>query len=283
MAEDRVHDGAEQDKKEVVTAASIRQDLLEEQAALDAIMASLDDSAWDLQTPSPGWTVRDQIGHLAYFDNTAALAIASPERFVAARNQLVAALDDASRADDLTLGTTRAMSPDQLLDHWRQCRQRLADASDGLSDDTRVEWYGPSMGSKSFLTARLMECWAHGQDIIDTVGLSREATDRLAHIAQLGFITRKWTYMNRGLDIPPGEVRVELTSPSGRRWSFGPAEDTADSTVTGTALDFCLVTSQRRNIDDTDLQIDGELGRDWLEKAQLFAGPPSDPPPPRYN
>jgi len=285
MAEDRVHDGAEHnndhDKKAAVTAASIRQDLLDEQAALDAIMTSLDDSAWDLQTPSPGWAVRDQIGHLAYFDNTAALAIASPESFVSARNQLVASLDDATRSDDLTLGATRAMSPDQLLGHWRQCRQALADASDGLSDDTRVEWYGPSMGSKSFLTARLMECWAHGQDIIDTLGLSRDETDRLAHIAQLGFITRKWTYINRGLEIPPGEVRVELSSPGGQQWVFGPADDAADSTVTGTALDFCLVTSQRRHIYDTDLEIEGELGRDWLEKAQLFAGPPSDPPRPR--
>ena len=59
-----------------------------------------------------------------------------------------------------------------------------------VSADSRVVWYGPSMGSKSFLTARLMEVWAHGQDILDAVGLKREETDRLHHIAQLGFITR---------------------------------------------------------------------------------------------
>ena len=58
------------------------------------------------------------------------------------------------------------------------------------------------MGAKSFLTARLMEVWAHGQDIVDTVGARRAPTDRLRHIAQLGFITRGWTYINRGLDVP---------------------------------------------------------------------------------
>ena len=46
------------------------------------------------------------------------------------------------------------------------------------------------MGAKSFLTARLMEAWAHGQDICDTVGVEREPTDRLRHIAQLGYIPR---------------------------------------------------------------------------------------------
>ncbi len=106
------------------------------------------------------------------------------------------------------------------------------------------------MGSKSFLTARLMEAWAHGQDIVDAVGATREPTDRLRHIAQLGFITRGWTYMNRGLDVPSTPVRVELTSPSGDTWSFGPERRRHESIV-GPALDFCLVTTQRRHVDDT--------------------------------
>jgi len=133
------------------------------------------------------------------------------------------------------------------------------------------------MSSKSFLTARLMEVWAHGYDIVDTVGGRHAATDRLRHIAQLGFLTRGWTYLNRKLPIPDGDVRVDLTSPSGEAWSWGSADTTA--TVTGSALDFCLVTSQRRNLTDTELVIVGDIARDWLELAQLFAGPPTDPPP----
>ena len=265
----------------VVTAAAVRRDLLDEQAELDRLMNALEPGAWELETPSPGWRVRDQIGHLAYFDDSAAMAIAAPADFVEARDKLVEAMvsaDPDDEVDALTLGAARAMSPAELLDHWRTCRRRLADASVSVADDSRIEWYGPSMGAKSFLTARLMECWAHGQDIVDTVGADRQPTDRLAHIAQLGFITRKWTYANRGLDVPPGEVAVHLRSPGGDTWSFGPPSDEAASTVSGSALDFCLVTSQRRHLDDTDLEIEGDLGRDWLLKAQLFAGPPSDPP-----
>ena len=87
------------------------------------------------------------------------------------------------------------MDAQELLASWRQGRKNLALAAQTLSDEDRVIWYGPSMGSKSFLTARLMEVWAHGQDILDTLNIERASTDRLRHIAQLGFITRKWAYI----------------------------------------------------------------------------------------
>ena len=73
-----------------------------------------------------------------------------------------------------------------------------------------MEWYGPSMSAKSFLTARLMETWAHGQDVVDAaqengVDVVRTPSDRLRHIAQLGVITRGWSYVNRGMDVPEGD------------------------------------------------------------------------------
>jgi len=57
------------------TVGSVIADLVAEQQALDAVVAKLDDAQWELSTPSPRWAVRDQIGHLAFFDETAALAI----------------------------------------------------------------------------------------------------------------------------------------------------------------------------------------------------------------
>jgi uncharacterized protein (TIGR03084 family) len=249
-------------------------DLRAEQQALDDIVAGLDAEQWQLPTPSPGWNVADQIGHLTYFDRNAALAITDQPAFQDAMHALLG-----GGGDDMTLGPYRAMSPDELLAAWRSGREELATAAATLANDTRIEWYGPSMGSKSFLTARLMEAWAHGQDVVDAVGATREPTDRLRHIAQLGFITRGWTYVNRGLEVPSTPVRVELTSPSGEIWAFGP-EDATESIV-GTAEDFCLVTTQRRHVDDTDLVVTGDSARDWMEKAQLFAGPASDGPPAR--
>jgi uncharacterized protein (TIGR03084 family) len=256
--------------------ADVRADLIAEQQALDAIASTLDADQWSLATPSPGWSVADQIGHLTYFDGTATMAITDPDAFAAHLAELFA--EGAPDTDDATLGEFRRMQPEELLEAWRANRSRLADAAAGLSNDDRVVWYGPSMGSKSFLTARLMETWAHGQDVIDAVGAERAPTDRLRHIAQLGFITRGWSYANRGREAPATPVRVELVAPSGAHWNFGP--DDAEESVSGPAVDFCLVVTQRRHIDDTDLMVSGDAAREWMELAQAFAGGPTDGPGP---
>ncbi len=261
-----------------MSVGDVAADLLAEHAALDAVVALLPDEAWALPTPSPPWTVADQIGHLTYFDDTATLAITDPESFAAARDALIGSSDGGAA---LTLGRFRAMRPAAVLAAWRENRRRLADAAATLADDTRVVWYGPSMGAKSFLTARLMETWAHGQDVFDTVGASRPPTDRLRHIAQLGFITRGWSYVNRGLVPPEAPVFVELDAPSGARWTWGP--DDASDRVSGPAEDFCLVVTQRRHVDDTALQVEGDGAREWLLYAQAFAGSPTDGPPPRMS
>lgn len=265
--------------------SGIRADLIAEQDALDAVVAGLTAEQWATPTPSARWTIADQIAHLTYFDGTAALAVRDPAGFTAGLAELVTLLEGGPEAmDDHTLGWARAASPEDLLARWRGNRADLAGAATDLADDDRVPWYGPSMGAKSFLTARLMECWAHGQDVVDAlrdagVDADRPATDRLAHIARLGFITRGWTYANRGEEAPATPVRVELHAPGGGTWAFGP--DDAPEAVTGPALDFCLVVTQRRHVDATDLVVSGGAARDWMGKAQAFAGPPTDGPPAR--
>jgi uncharacterized protein (TIGR03084 family) len=258
----------------VTTLEEIRRDLAEEQDALDTVVAPLGPDAWTTPTPSPGWTVADQIGHLTYFDGTAVTAIVDPEQFARSTEELLRSLGSGD-AERTTL--FRDLSPDALHQRWRANRKRLAEVGATLEDGQRIPWYGPSMSAKSFLTARLMECWAHGQDVVDAVGADRPATDRLKHIAQLGVITRGWTYANRKEAQPEGDVRVELDAPSGNAWTWGP-DDAADI-VRGPALDFCLVVTQRRHVDDTALDVSGAAARDWMEKAQVFAGGATSGPP----
>lgn len=259
--------------------ADLLQDLLDEQASLDEVVASLDEGGWDLPTPSPRWSVTDQIGHLCYFDRSAALAIRDPDAFSAEAKRLMeASLVSETSGDDFTLGEFRSLSPAGRLERWRQGRAELAAAAGTLGERDRVSWYGPSMGAKSFVTARLMEAWAHGTDVCDTVEARREPTHRLRHVAQLGYITRAWTYVNRGLAPPEGDVQVELVAPSGDLWNWGDADAAGEDAVTGPALDFCLVVTQRRHLSDTVLKVSGERAREWLTMAQAFAGPPTDGP-----
>ena len=257
----------------MTTLSSIAADLRAEQESLDQVVADLSVDEWNSPTASAGWSVADQIGHLTYFDGTAALAIEDADAFKAEIETLMSAGDG---IEALTL--TRGLSQTDLLAKWRENRRRLDAAAATLEDGVRVPWYGPSMSGKSFLTARLMECWAHGTDVVDAVNGDRPPTDRLRHVAQIGFITRGWTYMNRGEEMPAGEIRVELLSPAGETWTFGP--DEADATVRGPAEQFCQVVTQRRHLDDTELTVDGEIARDWLIKAQAYAGPATDGPAP---
>jgi uncharacterized protein (TIGR03084 family) len=261
----------------MTTVAELVADLAAEHEALDAVVAPLTDDQWRAPTPSAGWAVRDQIGHLTYFDGTAALAITDEAAFKTSMSDLFASAGGEDGIDGATLH--RHLSPSQLLEAWRSNRKHLIDVAGDPADDARLPWYGPSMSAKSFLTARLMETWAHGQDVVDAVAATRPASDRLRHIVQLGFITRGWSYKNRGLDLPTQEVRVELAAPSGDTWRFGP--DEAADVVRGSAEDFCLVVTQRRHVDDTALDCTGDAARDWMEKAQAFAGPATEGPAPR--
>jgi uncharacterized protein (TIGR03084 family) len=255
---------------------ALLEDLVAEQNALDDVVASITDNEWSLATPSPGWNVADQIAHLTYFDTSAATAILDSKAF---NESLRALLEGASAQgmDEYTLGAYRKLSPSDLLTSWRVGRRALKEAASTLLDETRVPWYGPSMGAKSFLSARLMETWAHGTDVVDALGASRVPTNRLRHVAQLGFITRKWSYLVHGEEVPEGDVRLELTGPSGDVWIWG-TPSSADI-IRGLAEDFCLVVTQRRHVDDTSLET-GELGHHWLVRAQAFAGGPSDGPKP---
>ena len=264
-----------------VDISQVRADLAAEHESLDRLLSGLSPEQWSADTPSPGWTVTDQIGHLAYFDLTAALAITDPESFAKEVTRLQGALtasdDPDEKLDELTLGKYKKMPPDVLLGEWRRARETLHRAAADLENDSRVVWYGPAMGSKSFLTARLMETWAHGQDIAKAVEARLPASNRLRHIARLGFITRKWSYQNRGREAPQEPVRVTLAAPDGETWLFGPED--APEQVTGPAEDFCLVVTQRIHPDDTNLQATPQA-RDWLLIAQAFAGPPTTGPAP---
>jgi uncharacterized protein (TIGR03084 family) len=249
-------------------------DLVAETASLRRVLAGLTERDWDTPTPATGWNIRDQVSHLAYFDGAALLALEDPERFT------VEAAALAERGDDFTgaiAAEHRHRSPGDLLDWLDEARTTLVAAYRGAEPRARTPWYGPPMSVMSAATARLMETWAHGIDVVDALGLDPEDTTRLRHIAHLGHRTVGFTFALHHLEIPTAPVRVELTN-GARTWTFGP--DEAADVVRGRALDFCLVVAQRRNVRDTTLVVEGPVATAWMDTAQIFAGAATLPPPP---
>jgi uncharacterized protein (TIGR03084 family) len=128
------------------------------------------------------------------------------------------------------------------------------------------------MSPVSMATARIMETWAHGLDVADTLGQTRPPSARLRHIAFLGHRTLGHSFLAHGRPMPTEPVRLELSGVDGQTWEFGPAD--AANRVTGPALDFCLLVTQRRHRADLGLRAEGPVANEWLDVAQAFAGPP---------
>ncbi|MFP4475277.1 MAG: TIGR03084 family metal-binding protein [Desulfatibacillaceae bacterium] len=257
---------------------TICRDLENEHARLDGMVSGLDEGQWRTKILFENWTVADTVAHIAYFDHKAWLAVADPDGFKAHARKLFGSISSMEELAEATIAGTRDMAPAELLDWWRGERARMLDAFRSLDPKHRLPWYGPDMSARSSATARLMETWAHGQDVVDVLGLAPPPSTGLRHIAHLGVQTFGWSFKNRGLKAPDAPIRVEITGPDGELWTWGDP-DAADR-ITGPAQDFCLVVVQRRHVDDTGLAVTGDAARQWMLHAQAFAGPPDMPPPP---
>jgi len=253
-------------------------DLREECDDLYDFVTTLDDDDWSRETPFKDWTVWDVVAHLHLFDWVALQSLTSEENFNTVVDEIVQAVVEGT---DLATFARRRFMPKQpadLLEIWRDCFVELTDGLGNSDPDRRLRWFGPDMGVRMFTTARQMETWAHGQDIYDLVQAERDHFDRIKNIAVMGVKTFGWTFLNRGLEVPTETPYVLLTSPSGETWDWN--EPSEGNRVEGTAVDFCRVVTQNRNVADTGLIVVGEAATKWMSIAQCFAGGPVDPPAP---
>jgi uncharacterized protein (TIGR03084 family) len=249
--------------------ARLGRDLQDETAWLRGALAGLDEAGWGTPTPAAGWSVRDQVSHLAFFDEATTLAVTDPDAFRRDRADVLLDIDGFTAR---VAEGYRAWRSAELLAWFERARTDMIARVTSADPARRPPWYGPDMSVASLLTARIMETWAHGQDVADALGLDHPGTNGLRHVAHLGVRALPNSFRARDREVPERPVRVDVTGPSGEHWTWGP-EDAADS-VDGSALDFCLVVTQRRHPSDTGLVATGPMAAEWLSIAQAFAGPP---------
>lgn len=253
-------------------------DLIDEYRELADLCASFQPEDWQRTTAFYGWTPWDEIAHLCYFDQTALQSVTDPEAFVEGAGLLARKTQAGEEISAITREALGHLDGEALLQQWRATFESLVQALDGMDPKARLNWYGPTMSARSFATARLMETWAHGQDVWDAMGRPRPASRRLRSIAHLGVSTFGWSFVNRRLPVPPAQPYVELFCPDGGVLAWG--EPSGSDFVRGPVQDFCLLVTQRRHRDDTRLRWAGEAAEHWTRIAQCFAGPPADGPAP---
>lgn len=253
------------------------QAFLDESNELYELVKDLSDTQLGQRTGFKNWTINDVIVHLHIWNTAAELSLDDPEGFqmyITMINEMFESggvLKDFERVYVTTIGQ-------DLVELWHHNYISIAALFENADPDARVKWAGPDMSVRSSITARLMETWAHGQAIYDLLGVERVCTDRIENIVVLGVITYKYTYRVRREKVPGPMPHLRLISPSGKLWTYGDKSET--ECIEGLAEEFCQVVTQTRNIADTNLVVTGTIAKDWMSKAQCFAGGAEDPPAP---
>jgi uncharacterized protein (TIGR03084 family) len=255
-----------------VDLQALADDLALETASFAMIIDVLADADWSRPTPASGWSVADQVSHLAYFDEMAVLGALDRAEFERRRDAAPVVDANGDRISERVAMRYRGTPPAELRAWWHSARDELDRVYRSADPSLRVPWYGADMSVAAMLTARIMETWAHGHDVADALGGQWPVTAALRQVAHLAVRAIPNSFRARGRPVPDAPVRVELVAPDGAVWTWGP-EDAVDR-VRGPAVDLCLVATQRRHPDDTALVAVGPVATEWLTIAQAYAGPP---------
>ncbi|WP_205853336.1 TIGR03084 family metal-binding protein [Zhengella mangrovi] len=249
-------------------------DFLAESEALHAAVAGLAPSGFDRPTQFKGWTIGDVLVHLHFWNLAADLSASDPAAFDAFAARVTETFAAGGGFRSLENAAISERGP-ELRDAWIAQARAMAARWEAMDPKARLAWVGPSMSARSSITARQMETWAHGFEVFDTLGKTREETDRIRNIVVLGVNTFGWSHQVHGLPVPGAVPLLELTAPSGTLWTFGEA---SAGRISGPAADFAAVVTQTRALADTALHVEGPVATTWMTHAQCFAGQPVKPP-----
>ena len=252
-------------------------DFREESEAVFALLDGLDDQDWGRKTQFKEWTLSDIIAHLHMGNYAADLSLQDTNAFLDLVKEFAAGSQQYGRLA-FTQVWLDGLRDRTLLHHWRDFSLEMTERFAVADPKKRVQWFGPDMSVRSSITARLMETWAHSQAIYDLLGQTRTNTDRIKNVVVMGVNTFGWTFTNRNLAVPPDIPSLRLSAPSGELWEWN--QPGQENRIEGSAVEFCQVVTQVRNIADTSLRVNGDTATRWMAIAQCFAGPPEEPPAP---
>ena len=253
-------------------------DFYDEVTELKVFLKNLSEEDWQRETGFNRWTPWDIIAHLHFFDEISLIALRGGDAFDFTKGELIKDYNDGKTNKVIAELKYEKLGNLALLKVWENTAFKLSKSLNERDPKLRIPWFGPDMGIQMFTTARYMETWAHAQAIYDLVGVKRNHTDRIKNIVIIGLKTFGWTFSNRKKDTPDEEPYLKLLSPSGEIWEWN--EGNEKSSIIGSAIDFCQVVTQVRNVKDTNLTLYGNSAFEWMSIAQCFAGPPVDPPNP---
>lgn len=244
-------------------------DLRAEQATLDRLVSGLDEGGWLRPTPAAGWDTRDAITHLASVDEFTLECVEGRHEGAFAEALRRGGVDGYNQVE---IERGRAMRPDEVLAWWRAAREKLNAAFAAAPPGTRVLWGAGPVAVRTLVSARLMECWAHGLDCFAGAGVEPVDTPRLRHVCRLAYRALPYAFQVAGGAMPASldDLRLDLTAPDGRAtWTFGPP--TATQRLSGDAGEWARVAVLRLpHTGARTLRAEGPLAEQALEVARAY-------------
>lgn len=240
---------------------------------LDGLVADLDEAGWALPSRCPEWCIADVLLHLAQTDEMTVASVEGrlPEA-AAGFGEVGVVAPTTSAVDDLAgqaVAAERGRPGKEVYERWRAASGAQAKALAACEAGTRLRWVAGELSALTLATTRVAEWWIHTGDIAAGLGRDLIPDGRLRHIARLAWRTLPYAFAQAGRTLA-GPVAVHLTAPDGSTWEFNPDEP-ARTTISGPALDFCLVAGRRARPSDTALTGTGPDAEAVLELVRTFA------------
>jgi uncharacterized protein (TIGR03084 family) len=247
--------------------------LADQHAAIDGLLAGLDDADWSRPSRCDGWTVGDVVLHLIQTDAMAIGSLAGRfDAVVAELGRGTRPVGDVDEGAAVLVEHHRGAPPAALLADWRGGSATLLRALAAADLHARVAWVTGPVAVRTLAATRLAEAWIHGDDIGLALDRPLPAGDRLRPVARLAWRTLPYAFARAGRPVP-GPVAFELVGPSGEPWSFRPDGEggEAPTVIRGDGVELCLVAARRVAPADTSLVAEGPDGAAVLDLVRTYA------------
>ena len=263
-----------------VAPATLQQafDFRDESDAVYKLMSRLSDDDYNAPTQFKGWTFNNVIGHLHVWNYAADISLKDGDEWKNFANSALKSLGSGATINEFEQTIIKGLKGRELLEMWKNYYSDMTLRFSVADPKKRVKWMGPDMSVKSSISARHMETWAHAQELYDTLGEYRLNEDRIKNIVIIGNNTFKWCFTVHKRTLHPETPYLKLISPSGKTWELNNPDN--QNRIEGSAEEFCQVVTQVRNIKDVNLNVQGDIAKEWMSIAQCFAGGVEQPPKP---
>ncbi|QLY32083.1 maleylpyruvate isomerase family mycothiol-dependent enzyme [Nocardia huaxiensis] len=194
------------DRAEITAALSAQWD------ELTRLVDGLDETAWRTPSALPGWTVFDVIAHVIGVES---LLLGEPTPEVEVSGEHIR--NDVGALNEKWIAALRPLTGVQLLERFREITGRRLKALAETGPEVWAEPVPTPVGMAPygrFMRIRLFDCWMHGLDIADGLGVNTDEGGPRAENAFPELLPAIGKAVVKGAGAPDGaSVTIETTGP----------------------------------------------------------------------